>query len=132
MPAYISESNILNQSWVNLGTSKNLLEKGVDNVIQRGVLESTLLGLGQWSTDSKSDDDIVSVLGGAVTETVSFTFNVDRRQMSIEHRGWAYMALSPEEPGVMCLRMEERRSVMFAVLDGMIWGIKEWYRGEIV
>ena len=74
--SYIAKSDILNQSWVEVGAGNDLLEKGVDNVVEGSILETTLLGLSQWGTGSKSDDNIISVLGGAVSQPVSFVFNV--------------------------------------------------------
>lgn len=63
---HVSEADILNQAGVDVAALLDLLEEGVDEVLEAGVLEAALLGLGEGRADGKSDDDVVSVLGLAI------------------------------------------------------------------
>lgn len=46
-----------------MGQLSDLLQEGVDHVLQACILEATLLGLGERRSDSEGDDDIIGVLG---------------------------------------------------------------------
>lgn len=63
---YVTQADILNQGRVEVASLTNLLEQSIDKVLERRVLEATLLRLGQGCSDGKSDNDIVGVLGLAV------------------------------------------------------------------
>lgn len=45
--AYVAQAHILDERGVNLGFGQCLLQQGVDNVVQLGVLESSLARLGK-------------------------------------------------------------------------------------
>ena len=66
METYIAHANILNQSGVDVGPVQGLLQQSVDHVIEVGVFETTLDGLGQGRSESKSDNHIVRVLLRAI------------------------------------------------------------------
>lgn len=62
----IAEANILNQGWVNLGLGQGFLQQSVHHVVQLGVLETALAGLGQGSAQGQGNDNIIRVLLGAI------------------------------------------------------------------
>lgn len=62
---YIATADILDETGVEIRLCDNLLQQGVDEEVQRGVLEATLSGLGQWRPHGEGNDNIVGVLGGA-------------------------------------------------------------------
>lgn len=74
---YITQADILDQSRVNLRLVDNLLQQGVYDVIQLCVLESTLNGLGQRSTQSERNDYIVWVLLGAAQVSILLPCDAD-------------------------------------------------------
>lgn len=61
--SYVTEADILDERGVDVAALLNLLEEGVDEVFEAGVLETALAGLCEGSSDGKSDDNIVGVLG---------------------------------------------------------------------
>lgn len=62
---YIAQANVLDHLRVEVALADYLLEDLEDQAIERGVLESTLDGLGERCSGCKSDDNIVGVLRGA-------------------------------------------------------------------
>lgn len=63
---YIAHANILNQSRVDVCLVQGLLQQSVDHIVEVGVFEATLDGLGQGCSMSKSDNHIVWVLLRAI------------------------------------------------------------------
>lgn len=64
--SHIAHADILDEIGVNLGFLNDLLQQRVYHVVKIGVLETTLLSLGQRRPDSESDDNIIGVLCSAV------------------------------------------------------------------
>lgn len=95
--SYIATADIFNQLGVDFGFLEDFLEDGVKEEVEFGILESSLECLCQWRTDCEGNDNIIGVFGGAV-ECQSACVCL--------RRGWPYIADSPEEPGVRCLRIE--------------------------
>jgi hypothetical protein len=62
---YIAEAHILNQVGVQVASLVDLLQQRIHHEIEIGVLEATLLALGQRRPNSQCDHDIVGVLLGA-------------------------------------------------------------------
>lgn len=60
--ADISEADVLDQRGVDLALLDELLQQGVDDVVEVGVLEAALLALGEWRSQSECDDDVVGIL----------------------------------------------------------------------
>ena len=112
---YITETNILNQSGIDLRLGQHLLQQRVNEKIKVGVLEATLAGLGEGSTQCKRNDNVVGVLLGA-SRRGSTRSELDR----IEQFRCAYMVESPFAPdGLRWLRMELKRSV--AMVEELEW-----------
>lgn len=63
--SYIPKTDILHQRRIYVTPLLDLLQQCVDHVLEAGVLEATLLGLGQGRSDGQGDDDIVGILGGS-------------------------------------------------------------------
>lgn len=63
---HIAEADVLHQRRINATAHANLLEQGVDEVLERRVLEAALARLGQRRPHRQGDDDIVGILGLAV------------------------------------------------------------------
>jgi hypothetical protein len=99
----ISEADILNEGRVQVAALPDLLQQGVDHVLEAGVLEAALLGLGQGRSDGEGDYDIVGVLGLAAEQTVSATSHVKVKD------GATYMELS-DDPGARWRKSEPMRS----------------------
>lgn len=59
---YIAQADILNQGRVDLRLGQCLLQQRVDDVVQLGILETTLARLGQWCAKRQCDYNIVGVL----------------------------------------------------------------------
>lgn len=66
METYIAHANILNQSRVDVCLVQGLLQQSVDHIVEIGVFETALDGLGQGSSESESDNHIVWVLLRAI------------------------------------------------------------------
>lgn len=103
---HITHADIIHQGGIQLGLFPHLLQKRVDQVLERGVLEASLLGLGKRCPHGKGDDDIVIILGRAFgdNDVLAGRFGCAGCGQSSTHM--AESAL----PGVRCLRMEPRRS----------------------
>jgi hypothetical protein len=72
---YIAQAEIFNELGVEIASLDYLLDEGVYDKIEVGVLEATLVALGQRCSDGKSDDNIVWVLLSAVS-SLSVTFSM--------------------------------------------------------
>lgn len=62
---YIAQANVLDHLRIEVALADYLLEDLEDQAIERGVLEATLDGLGEWCSGSEGDDNIIGVLRGA-------------------------------------------------------------------
>ena len=63
---HIPEAEILHESRVKATALAHLLEQSVQHVLEAGVLEAALLGLGQRRPDGEGDDDVIGVFGLAM------------------------------------------------------------------
>lgn len=114
--AYVTKANVLDQRGIQGRSLLDLLQQGVDHVLEGGVLEATLLCLGQWRPDSQGDDYVVGIFGSAVRKdekvSVSVRFSCTRGPV---HSARGTHIEARELPGVKCLRMEPSRST--AMID---------------
>ncbi len=60
--SYIATADVLDEFRVDFGLLDDLLEQGVDEVIELSIFKSTLEALGKWCTDSESNHYIVGIL----------------------------------------------------------------------
>lgn len=99
--SYVAHADILNKIGINLGLLDDLLQQRVDYEVKICVLESSLLGLRQRRPNSKSNHDIVRVLGCA-GKTLSSACGSEALLRTVR----TYIAASPVLPGVRCDRIE--------------------------
>lgn len=59
---YIAQGKVLNQAGVNATALLDLLEEGVYEVFEAGILQAALASLCEGCADGESNDDIVGVL----------------------------------------------------------------------
>ena len=84
----VAECDVFDKGWVDVGLLDDLLKEGVDEVVEGGVLEAALLRLGQGGAASVGDDDIISILAGAVVKlsaSTPFLILTSHRFHSIEY-----------------------------------------------
>jgi hypothetical protein len=111
---YIAQTDVLDERRVQLGLLHYLLQQSVDHVVQFGVLEAALGGLGKRRPQRKGDDNVIRVLLGA---------GVGQYVMI---RSWArdgaYIAETPLPPeGRRWFRRELRRSAaIVTVILGVV------------
>lgn len=60
---HVAHRNVLDQLGVDAGALAHLLQKRVDHVLERRVLEAALARLAQRGAGGEGDDDVVGVLG---------------------------------------------------------------------
>jgi hypothetical protein len=60
----VSKDHIIDEGWVNLGLFEGVFDDIEDELIWKGIFESTTAGLGERSTDGSGNDNVVGVLGG--------------------------------------------------------------------
>jgi hypothetical protein len=63
---YVAQTDILDEGGIDLGSGQSFLQQSVDHVVQLGILETTLAGLGQRCAQGQSDDHIIGILLGAI------------------------------------------------------------------
>jgi hypothetical protein len=59
---YVAQADIFHQLGIKIASRYYLSEEAVDNKIEIGVFESTLLALGQWCSDGQRNNHIVGIL----------------------------------------------------------------------
>lgn len=67
--AYITHGNILDKRGIHIAALFDLLKGGIGEILERGVLEAALLGLGERGADGEGDDNVVGVLGCDVAQS---------------------------------------------------------------
>jgi hypothetical protein len=107
---HISKADILDEGRVDVAALADLLEQGVDHVLEAGVLEAALLGLGQGRADGEGDDNVVGVFGLAARGLSAAKIRMPARR--------TYTALS-DDPGARCRKSEPMRSA--AMIVGECW-----------
>lgn len=100
---YIAQADILDQGWVDLRLGQCLLQQRVYDVVQLGILESTLARLGQGCAKGQRNYNIVGVL-------VSTARFLSKGCTATSGLPRTYMALTPLEPGFRWPKSELRRS----------------------
>ena len=72
---YIAHANVLNQSRIDVCLVQSFLQQSVDHIVEVGIFEATLDGLGQRCSMSKSDNHIVWVLLRAILLSTDYASN---------------------------------------------------------
>jgi hypothetical protein len=62
MASYVAQADVLNNCRVCIHSLDDLGEELHHDAIDSGVLETTLIALGEGSTDGKSDDNVIGML----------------------------------------------------------------------
>jgi hypothetical protein len=119
---YIAEADILNESRVQVAALANLLQKSVHHVLEAGVLETALAGLGERRSNGQGDDDVVGILGLTAKTKLA-------RVAGTLSRNHTYIWLMAD-PGARCLMMEPMRST--AIVSDVVessflgWVYSQW------
>lgn len=71
----ISEADILDQGRVDFALLKDLFQQSIDDVVEAGVFEASLLALGECGPDGQGDDNVIGVLLGAGSLSVGVDEN---------------------------------------------------------
>jgi hypothetical protein len=71
----VSEGYIFDEARVKVASFADLLEQGVDHVLEGRILKAAFVGFAEGSSDGERDDDVIVVLGLSVSkmETSAFT-----------------------------------------------------------